>query len=235
MNDSMTNQFLEWFRNLNPAERELWKGTIDYLMGHSFLLRSCVSGLSTKKEEEYYRFLNDNVQFFSQYLSVMGGKIEVNGLDGIIRLSFPEHQGQRVFHKNQVLVLLLLKQVYQQKIRDFYSLSSVSITLDELMRMLQTREITISSSALSDYFRLFKRYRIAALVGEKGKEGIVIAKTIDSVLPFDTISEWNRIGQEEDAPSAGQDGEKPEDEDEEPISVEEEEAEEEKEGEGAEE
>jgi hypothetical protein len=232
---SITYEFVDWFNKLDNQQKELWDGTITYLMGHSFLLRTAIDGLSTKKEEAYYRFLEDNLEPFGQFFSVMNGRIEHEASDGIIRLVFPEHLGQKRFSKEQVFILLLLRQLYEKKLKDdFYSLSYATVTLTELMQMLQARNLQIPTSRILDYFQAFKKYRIASVVGEKGSETIIIAKTIIWLLPSEVIMGWKDMidGKklEESPPSPSDDEENGNETvvEEESVSTDEEEADEEK-------
>ncbi|ADL50602.1 hypothetical protein Clocel_0832 [Clostridium cellulovorans 743B] len=128
------------------------------------LLNNCF--IIKKKEDTRndYIFIIQNKELFIEYFDLLGYKIEINDMQGVVALISTYGTGRLRFKKVESIILLILRLLYIEKCKELSLNEDVVVLVDEIHQkynMLKIEaKLNLDKTILRDTIRLLKRYNI---------------------------------------------------------------------------
>ncbi|MDF2699191.1 MAG: hypothetical protein K0Q49_747 [Haloplasmataceae bacterium] len=128
-----------------------------------------VNFITNQKEtdlEDYY-FIVGNLDLFKSYLSLMDFELNHYQADKVIMLSNNESYNHFNLKLNESIVLLILRLIYDEKMREVSLTDKIIINLDAIHdKFLSTglKDRRISKTELRQILSVFKRYNLIELI-----------------------------------------------------------------------
>lgn len=196
--------FIEYYEKLNATQKKEFSRIANKLLSITLL---------TKKKEDNkkdYYFVNTHKELFTEYFDYIQWEIEINDVYGVIHLNNTVDTNRRNFNLNESILLLILRQIYQEKTQELTLADQVIIRIDDLKtryNSLKIRDKQLDKTTLRNSMRLFKKYNLVEpFDGDYalGDTRLIIYPTIMMVIKVDDImkltdklSSYNR-GDDED-------------------------------------
>lgn len=164
LNEKEVNAVNDKYQSLTNAEKERFTKIVNYLLNKSFVLRE-VHELYDRigKFNPDYRFIERNYELFEDFLELAGYQlIKDDGL-GIIELNSPYEFNLLRLDKFSTLLLLTLRQIYDEEIEKAATKKAVMLNTSTLiLRMLENnllmKKPTIKDCATT--LKLLTKYNI---------------------------------------------------------------------------
>lgn len=128
------------------------------------LLNSCF--IIKKKEDTRndYIFIIQNKDLFIEYFDLLGYKLEINEMQGVVALASLSGTGRLRLKKIESIFLLILRLLYIEKRKELSLNEDVVVLIDEIQLKYNMLKIeakqNLDKTILRDNIRLFKRYNI---------------------------------------------------------------------------
>ena len=168
--------FLETYQNLSEKDKIMFSNVANQLLNNCFLCKD-------KKEnrEAYYFVLNYKV-LFDEYFHMIDWAIDYNHEIGALQLINVSSRNLLKLKKNESIVLIILRILYQEKIISFTSSNNVIVHVDDIHEKYENLEFKkkIYKTDLLAILRLFKRFNLIDPLGDvtKGNCEVIIYPTI---------------------------------------------------------
>jgi len=130
------------------------------------LLNNCF--IIKKKEDTRndYIFIVQNKDLFIEYFDLLGYKLEINEMQGVVALTSVNGTGRLRLKKIESIFLLILRLLYIEKRRELSLNDEVIVLIDEIHKKYNMLKIetkpNLDKSMLRDNIRLFKKYNIVS-------------------------------------------------------------------------
>jgi hypothetical protein len=141
-------------------QKEKFRTTANKLLNHCFILK--------KKDDTRndYIFIVQNRELFIEYFDLLGYKIEINEMQGVVALTNVSGTGRIRLRKIESIILLILRLLYIEKRKELTLNEEVIVLADEIhekYNMLKIEAKTnIDKTVFRDTIRLFKRFNIVS-------------------------------------------------------------------------
>ncbi|MDR7078411.1 hypothetical protein J2Y03_003463 [Neobacillus niacini] len=141
-------------------QKEKFRTTANKLLNHCFILK--------KKDDTRndYIFIVQNRELFIEYFDLLGYKIEINEMQGVVALTNVAGTGRIRLRKIESIILLILRLLYIEKRKELTLNEEVIVLSDEIhekYNMLKVEAKTnIDKTVFRDTIRLFKRFNIVS-------------------------------------------------------------------------
>lgn len=141
-------------------QKEKFRMTANKLLNHCFILK--------KKDDTRndYIFIVQNRELFIEYFDLLGYKIEINEMQGVVALTNVAGTGRIRLRKIESIILLILRLLYIEKRKELILNEEVIVLSDEIhekYNMLKIEAKTnIDKTVFRDTIRLFKRFNIVS-------------------------------------------------------------------------
>ena len=141
-------------------QKEKFRTTANKLLNHCFILK--------KKDDTRndYIFIVQNRELFIEYFDLLGYKIEINEMQGVVALTNVSGTGRIRLRKIESIILLILRLLYIEKRKELTLNEEVIVLADEIhekYNMLKIEAKTnIDKTVFRDTIRLFKRCNIVS-------------------------------------------------------------------------
>ncbi|MTK13671.1 MAG: DUF4194 domain-containing protein [Clostridiaceae bacterium] len=128
------------------------------------LLNNCF--IIKKKEDTRndYIFIIQNKELFIEYFDLLGYKIELNDIQGVVSLISINGTGRLRLKKIESIILLILRLLYIEKRKELSLNEDVVVLIDEIHQKYNMLKIDAKSNLdktiLRDTIRLLKKYNI---------------------------------------------------------------------------
>lgn len=139
-------------------QKEKFRTAANKLLNHCFILK--------KKEDTRndYIFIVQNKDLFIEYFDLLGYKIEINEMQGVVAITNVAGTGRLRLRKIESIILLILRLLYIEKRKELTLNEEVIVLSDEIhekYNMLKIEAKTnIDKTVFRDTIRLFKRFNI---------------------------------------------------------------------------
>lgn len=179
--------FIQLYEKLNATQKNEFSRIANKLLSITLL---------TKKKEENkkdYYFITTHKELFTQYFDYINWEVEINDAYGVVHLNNTQDINRRNFNLNESIILLILRQIYQEKLKELSLAENITIRIEELKTRydsLKIRDKQLDKTTLRNAIRLFKRYNIVdPIEGDYalGDTRIIIYPTILVVIKVDDI------------------------------------------------
>lgn len=140
------------------VQKEKFKVAANKLLNNCFILK--------KKEDTRndYIFIIQNKSLFIEYFDLLGYKIEINDVQGVVALTSINGTGRLRLKKIESIILLILRLIYIEKCKEISLNEDVVVLSDEIHQkysMLKIEaKLNLDKTVFRDSIRLFKRYNI---------------------------------------------------------------------------
>lgn len=128
------------------------------------LLNNCFIVKKKEDTRKEYIFIVQNKELFIEYFELLGYKLEINEMQGVVALTNIVGTGRLRLRKNESIILLILRLLYIEKRRELSLNEDVVVLTDEIHQKYNMLKIEAKSNldktVFRDTIRLFKRYNI---------------------------------------------------------------------------
>ena len=136
--------FTEKFELLNNQEKERFSKVTNYLLNKTFILRETFEAKDrVGKISADFRFVERNLELFSEYLALSGYTVEKDDRNGIISVKNAFEGNLMQVDKFTTLMMLSLRQIYDQKLEGNNPTKVIFISVgDVVIHMLENKLLT---------------------------------------------------------------------------------------------
>ena len=140
------------------TQKEKFRIAANKLLNNCFIIK--------KKEDTRndYIFIVQNKSLFVEYFDLLGYKLEINDLQGVVALTSLNGTGRLRLKKIESIILLILRLLYIEKRKELSLNEEVIVLSDEIqakynMLKIDTK-LNLDKTVFRDTIRLFKRFNI---------------------------------------------------------------------------
>jgi hypothetical protein len=140
------------------VQKDKFRAAANKLLNHCFILK--------KKEDTRndYIFILQNKEHFNDYFDLLGYKIEINEMQGVIGITSTSGTGRLRLSKMASIFLLILRLLYIEKRKELSLNEEVVVLTDEVQQKYAMLKIDAKSNLdktnLRDNMKLFRKYNI---------------------------------------------------------------------------
>ncbi|KAB3536071.1 DUF4194 domain-containing protein [Alkaliphilus pronyensis] len=144
--------------NESVVQKEKFRIAANKLLNYCFIIK--------KKEDTRndYIFILQNKNLFIEYFDLLGYKIEINEIQGVVALTNVEGTGRLRLRKVESIVLLILRLLYIEKRKELSLNEEVVVLSDEIHEKYNMLKIesksNLDKTVYREAIRIFKRYNI---------------------------------------------------------------------------
>jgi len=130
------------------------------------LLNNCFIVKKKEDTRNDYIFIIQNKDLFIEYFDLLGYRLEINDMQGVVALTSINGTGRLRLKKVESIILLILRLLYIEKRKELSLNDEVVVLSDEIqqkynMLKIETK-LNLDKTMLRDNIRLFKRYNLVA-------------------------------------------------------------------------
>ncbi|MDD4493166.1 MAG: DUF4194 domain-containing protein [Eubacteriales bacterium] len=139
-------------------QKEKFRVAANKLLNNCFIIK--------KKEDTRndYIFIVQNKNLFNEYFDLLGYKVEINEMQGVVALTSLSGTGRLHLKKIESIILLILRLLFIEKRKELSLNEDVVVLTDEINQKYNMLKIeskpTLDKTMLRENIRLFKRYNI---------------------------------------------------------------------------
>lgn len=148
---------------MNFLEGMLQKDKDEFSRICNRLLSNCFICRRNETTKSDFWFIIKYKEFFSQYLSLLGYRLEINEDYGVIQLTSPKNNNRYNMKLFESILLLILRILYDDKKRDLFTSEEVIINVGDIHEKflnLQIRDKMIDKTTLRNAISTLKRFQI---------------------------------------------------------------------------
>lgn len=142
------------------AQKEKFRAAASKLLNNCFIVK--------KKEDTRndYIFIIQHKDLFTEYFDLLGYKIQINEMQGVVALTNIYGAGRLKLKKIESIFLLILRLLYLEKRKELSLHEDVVILAEEIHQKYSMLKIeskpNLDKTTLRDNIRLFKKYNLVA-------------------------------------------------------------------------
>lgn len=148
---------MELLEGMLQRDKDEFKRICNRLLSVCFLCRS-----NSTSKGDYY-FVMKHKEKFTQYLEVLGYRLEINEEYGVIQLTNPQNYNRLNLKLYESVILLILRILFDEKKRELSESDEVIINLGDIhdkFLSLKIRDKMIDKTTLRNVLSLFRRMQI---------------------------------------------------------------------------
>lgn len=141
-------------------QKEKFKTAANKLLNNCFIIK--------KKEDTRndYIFIIQNKDLFNEYFDLLGYRLEINDMQGVVALTSQQGTGRIRLKKIESILLLILRLLYIEKRKELSLNEEVVVLTDEIHQKYNMLKLeakaNLDKTTLRDTVRLFRRYNIVS-------------------------------------------------------------------------
>lgn len=146
----------------NNTQKEKFRLVANKLLNGCFIVK--------KKEDSRndYIFVTQNKEIFNEYFDLLGYKVEINDIQGVIALTSMSGTGRLHLNKTESILILILRLLFIEKCKELSLSDSVIILSDEIHQKYNMLKLkvkpTLEKTVFRESIKLFKRYNLIDLI-----------------------------------------------------------------------
>jgi hypothetical protein len=187
--------FIEKFEILNNQEKERFSKVTNYLLNKTFILRETFEAKDrVGKISADYRFVERNLELFNDYLVLAGYTLEKDDRYGILSVKNMYESNLLQLDKFTTLMLLSLRQIYDQKLEGNNPSKVIFITVGEVVIHMLENKLIVKKPTIKETVEALRVLLRHNLVGkfdgnlENSNMVITLYPTILKVVSNEKIS-----------------------------------------------
>ncbi len=144
--------------NESTIQKDKFRNAANKLLNNCFIIK--------KKENTRndYIFIVQNKELFYEYFDLLGYKLDINEIHGVISLNSIYGNGRIRLRKIESIILLIIRLIYIEKRKELSLNEDVVVLVDEIHQKYNMLKIDAKSNldktTLRDTIRLFKKYNL---------------------------------------------------------------------------
>lgn len=144
--------------NESTIQKDKFRNAANKLLNNCFIIK--------KKENTRndYIFIVQNKELFYEYFDLLGYKLDINEIHGVISLNSIYGNGRIRLRKIESIILLIIRLIYIEKRKELSLNEDVVVLVDEIHQKYNMLKIDAKSNldktTLRDTIRLFKKYSL---------------------------------------------------------------------------
>ncbi len=194
---------MELLEGMLQREKDEFKRLCNRLLSICFVCKSDIANRA-----DYY-FIIKHKECFSQYLNVLGYRLEINEEYGVIQLTNAQNYNRVNLKLFESIILLILRILYDEKKRELSVSDEVIVTQGDIQDRylsLKIREKMIDKTTMRNALSLFRRFRLIEVLdknmsNEESRiliyDSILMAVRVEDIKQAFEKLEIYRKGQEE--------------------------------------
>lgn len=137
---------------LTNAEQERFKKVTNYLLNHNFVLREVYEQRDRiGKINADYRFIERNLQLFSEYLEYAGYTVNKDDTYGIVYLTSPYEFNVARLDKFTTLFLLILRTIYDEEKEKNAMRNVIFIRVSDIIVRMIDEKLILKKPTIKEY------------------------------------------------------------------------------------
>ncbi|MCB6203835.1 DUF4194 domain-containing protein [Extibacter muris] len=194
---------MELLEGMLQREKDEFKRLCNRLLSICFVCKADIANRA-----DYY-FIIKHKECFSQYLNVLGYRLEINEEYGVIQLTNAQNYNRVNLKLFESIILLILRILYDEKKRELSVSDEVIVTQGDIQDRylsLKIREKMIDKTTMRNALSLFRRFRLIEVLdknmsNEESRiliyDSILMAVRVEDIKQAFEKLEIYRKGQEE--------------------------------------
>lgn len=169
---------MELLEGMLQREKEEFKRICNRLLSVCFLCKGNVTNKS-----DYY-FVLKHKERFTEYLSVLGYRMEINEEYGVIQLTNPQNYNRLNLKLHESIILLILRILFDEKKRELSASDEVIVNLGDIhdkFLSLKIRDKMLDKTTLRNALSLFRRFQLIETLDKD------LSKEESRILIFDSV------------------------------------------------
>lgn len=170
---------MDFLEGMLQRDKDEFTRICNRLLGNCFLCKG-----NPVSRADYY-FVLKYKEKFSEYLSLLGYRLEINEEYGVVQLTNPQNYNRYNLKLYESIILLILRILYDEKRRELSVSDEVIINVGDIhdkFLSLKIRDKMIDKTTLRNALSVFRRFQIIEMLDkELGKEDSRII-IFDSIL-----------------------------------------------------
>lgn len=134
------------------------------------LLGSCFVCKRNETSRRDYYFITQHREKFSQYLSVLGYRLEINGEYGVVQLTNPQNYNRYNMKLFESVILLILRILYDEKKRELSVSDEVIINMGDIHEKfltLKIRDKMMDKTTLRNAISTMRRFQLVEVLDKE--------------------------------------------------------------------
>lgn len=178
---------LESYEKLNNSTKNTFSDICNKLLANSFLARD------KRDNKDSYFFVISYKEMFDEFFRVLNYELIVDKNLGAIQLQTDSVSHLYKLKKEESIILLLLRLLYQEKMKETTLSSNIHITSNDIHEKYELLELRkkITKTDLVTVLRLFKRYNLLEPLGDitNSTTQIVLFPTLLQAISTQNVNE----------------------------------------------
>ncbi len=168
--------YLEIYDKFNEKERLMFSNVCNQLLNNCFLCKD------KKENREAFYFVLNYKMLFDDYFKMINWELTFNHEIGAIQLINEHNKNLVKLKKNESIILLILRILYQEQVTSFTQSNNVTVKVDDIHQKYENLEFKkkIYKTDLVAILRLFKKFNLIDPLGDvtKGNCQVIVYPTI---------------------------------------------------------
>ena len=134
------------------------------------LLGSCFVCKRNESSRRDYYFITQHREKFSQYLSVLGYRLEINEEYGVVQLTNPQNYNRYNMKLFESIILLILRILYDEKKRELSVSDEVIINMGDIHEKfltLKIRDKMMDKTTLRNAISTMRRFQLVEVLDKE--------------------------------------------------------------------
>ena len=134
------------------------------------LLGSCFVCKRNETSRRNYYFITQHREKFSQYLSVLGYRLEINEEYGVVQLTNPQNYNRYNMKLFESIILLILRILYDEKKRELSVSDEVIINMGDIHEKfltLKIRDKMMDKTTLRNAISTMRRFQLVEVLDKE--------------------------------------------------------------------
>ena len=140
---------------LGDLSKEKFRQVINRLLNECYILKNA------KETAPEYRFIKENADIFEGMLDLLGYELIIRDDQGVITIYNPAGTGRVHLSKLESIVLLILRLLYIEKMKELSQVQEVIVTVEDIYEKYGMLKLPrVRRDLMTNAFRTFKRVNI---------------------------------------------------------------------------
>lgn len=208
--DSVSQTFLVNYQELTETKKERFSRVCNKILDKNFILRQ------KQSDKEDYYFVVENLTLFQDYFQLMDYSVTHYVADQIIALSTETDRNRTKLRRNDTIILLVLRLLYQKKSKEVTQLNQILVSIGEIHEELERTSLfkgRFPKTDLQITMRMLKSFSLIDFQSSNLFNEDTRIEIYPSLLRVVNIDDMNRLEKQLSSYSNGGDDDEDDDQD----------------------
>ena len=186
------DEFYTSFNRMKLKDQEEFERVANKLLSVCFITNK--KGSHHRDFQDYY-FIEREKAVFQSYFKRIGWEVVVSSRHGVVTLVNHANYNRLNFKLHESIVLLIIRLLYEEKLKEVSELEQIVITLDDIHQKysaLDLKNRMMTRTELKSILSLFKRFNLIELIDRdvtQGDSQIIIYPTVLFAVKIENIDQ----------------------------------------------